>query len=556
MLEFETSDWAFNSALSGFINIVGEGNVTYIDNQRVSVNRELLEDFSKKYFDYLIDTYEKVLPWHRIVSYKEKITEFEENQFDNFSEKDLENLNLYIKNVVKYYFSSASYKAAFSLIDTDFDPEIEIKTLKPINLKKKDVFSEVKADILPQVKENFEVLTKLIDYASSEKGRKYLAGKNVVYTLIKNNWEGVSFLNRNTKEKDFYIDFENHFVEPAKAYLEADKTKYKYHCANCDAKIKDLKLDYSFLTNTGFDVARKASHIWNQDNDLAMCPVCRLVYACMPAGFTFIQREGIFINSNANIKEMVHVNQAMKNDLNTLLNDRNKSVYRALVSLAQKKSAEKHRYELADIQVVRYENENYRFNLLSKPVLELMNRFEDELKSLIGMNFKDGNDRLYLFQEVIKNLLDNQNLFLLIHKLVYYKIANYGQLFYYSHHIMIVLKMNSYFTGGAGNMSQTITLEDLEKVRANAYYFKEDLKSRKRDQKIQGIAHQMLNAVKTVNRGLFMDILLKNYSAVDKQVPKIFLRIFDNDDNFRTIGYAYLTGLIGETNVNNKEEAK
>ncbi|EUJ57886.1 hypothetical protein [Listeria fleischmannii] len=66
----------------------------------------------------------------------------------------------------------------------------------------------------------------------------------------------------------------------------------------------------------------------------------------------------------------------------------------------------------------------------------------------------------------------------------------------------------------------------------------------------------MLNAVKTVNRSLFMDILLKNYSGLDKQVPKIFLRIFDNDDNFRTIAYAYLTGLIGDTKEDDKESAK
>ncbi|WP_088816243.1 MULTISPECIES: type I-B CRISPR-associated protein Cas8b1/Cst1 [Listeria] len=554
MLEFETSDWAFNSALSGFINIVGVESVAYTDSNRVSLNEDALKDFTGKYFDYLIDTYEKVLPWYRIVSYKRKIVEFEENQFDNFSEKDLENLNLYMRNVVKHYFSSASYKAVFSLIDADFDPEVELKALKPINLKKEDIFSEVKADILPQVRENFVILRKLIDYGASEKGRKYLAGKNVVFSVIKNNWEGVSFLNRNTKEKDFYIDFENHFVEPAKAYLKADKSKYKYHCAICNSKIKDLKLDYSFLTNTGFDVYRKPSHIWNENNDLAMCPVCRLVYTCMPAGFTFIQREGIFINIGKDIKEMVRTNKVMKNDLNMRLEARNKSVYRALVSLAQEKKYEKHRYELVNIQVVYYEDGVYRFNLLSKRALELMNRFEKELHSLIGMHFKEGNVRVYLFKEVVKNLQDNQNLFLLIHKLVYYKVANYGQLHYYPQHIMNMLKINSYFTEGVGKMSQKIMPEELEKVRAGAYYFKEELKSRKREQKLPGMAHQLLNAVKTVDRGLFMDIMLRGYSELDKQIPKIFLRIFESDENFKIIGYAYLIGLVGDNKENNKEE--
>lgn len=556
MLEFEISDWGYNASLAGFINIIGEENVTYLDHQCVQIEEEMLKDFVTKYFNYFIDTYEKVLPWYRIVSYKDSMEATLESKFDNFTEKDLKEMNYYVKNVLKYYFTSNSYKAAYPLIDADFNPEVEVKKLKTINLKKKDDFNEIKAELISQVKENFEIIAKLIDYAKSEKGRKYLAGKNVVYNLIKNSWEGVSFLNRNTKEKDFYIDFEKHFIEPANKYLEADKTKYKYHCTNCERPIKDLELDYSFLTNTGFDTKRKASHVWNNDNDLAMCPICRLVYACMPAGFTFIQREGIFINSNANIQEMVRINRMMKNDLSSKLDDQNKSVYRTLVRMAQESDVEKHRYELADIQVVRHENESYRFNLLAKPVLTLMNRFEKELKSLIGANFKEGNERQYIFQEVVKNILDNQNLFLLAHKLIYYKVANYEQTYYYSYHIMNVLKINSYFTGGTGEMTQTITLDELEKVRANAYYFKEELKNRKRDQKLQGIAHQMLNAVKTVNRSLFMDILLKNYSGLDKQVPKIFLRIFDNDDNFRTIAYAYLTGLIGDTKEDDKESAK
>ncbi|MBC1418947.1 type I-B CRISPR-associated protein Cas8b1/Cst1 [Listeria fleischmannii] len=467
----------------------------------------------------------------------------------------MKNLNLYIKNVLKYYFKSSSYKAAYPLIDADFNPEVEVKRLKTINLKKKDNFNEIKAELVSQVKENFEVIAKLIDYAESEKGRKYLAGKNVIYTLIKNNWGGVCFFDRNTKEKDFYIDFETYFVEPVNKYLEADKTKYKYHCTNCERSIKDLDLDYSFLTNTGFD-KRKSSHVWNHNNDLAMCPICRLVYTCMPAGFTFIQREGIFINSNANIQEMVRINRVMKNDLSTKLDDQNKSVYRALVGMAQESDVEKHRYELADIQVVRHENDNYRFNLLAKPVLTLINRFEKELKNLIGAYFEEGNERQYIFQQVVKNILDNQNLFLLAHKLIYYKVANYEQNYYDRYHIMNVLKINSYFTGGAREMTQTITLDELEKVREDASSFKGELKSDEREQKIRGIAHQLLNAVKTVNRGLFMDILLKNYSGIDMQVPKILLRIFDNDDNFRTIAYAYLTGLIGDTKEDNKESAK
>ena len=39
---------------------------------------------------------------------------------------------------------------------------------------------------------------------------------------------------------------------------------------------------------TGFDTSRKPSHVWNFINDIAVCPVCKLVYSCVPAGFLFL----------------------------------------------------------------------------------------------------------------------------------------------------------------------------------------------------------------------------------------------------------------------------
>ena len=59
---------------------------------------------------------------------------------------------------------------------------------------------------------------------------------------------------------------------------------------------------FSFLVNTGFDVSRKSSHVWEFNNDVAVCPICKLVYSCVPAGITYIIGSGIYINDNSSMK--------------------------------------------------------------------------------------------------------------------------------------------------------------------------------------------------------------------------------------------------------------
>ena len=43
---------------------------------------------------------------------------------------------------------------------------------------------------------------------------------------------------------------------------------------------------------------------------------------------------------------------------------------------------------------------------------------------------------------------------------------------------------------------------------------------------------------------MFMDTLLNCYLYVQDSVPKIFLEVLKDEDEFKTIGYAFVTGLI------------
>ena len=74
--------------------------------------------------------------------------------------------------------------------------------------------------------------------------------------------------------------------------------------------------------------------------------------------------------------------------------------------------------------------------------------------------------------------------------------------------------------------------------------------------KLSGIAYRLLNALKVNDKDMFMDTVLNCYLYVKKAVPSILLEVLkDDEDVFKTVGYAFVSGLIEgqEVTKNNAE---
>ena len=540
------TDWQYNAGIVGLVNILGRENIT-IAEQSITFSSDLLNDFQDKYFNFFIDTYQKTLSWDKIISYQKKIDKFEENNFENFTEKELDYLNKYIKDTVKKYMIAPSYVKAYPLIDPTVDPLLWIKDLNTVGkLTKKETFTEKRIEIIAEVQVVFEKLKPIIAYCNSELGRKYLAGKNVIYTVICKGWSGVSFLNSQPKIPDMYLDYESYFLSELPEY-QAEKEKYKFQCSNCNQPMKNYKNDLNFLNQTGFDTNRKTSHVWDFNNDIGVCPMCKMVYSCLPAGFTYAYQQGMFINANTSVKMLVDVNQVMqKNVLNpideTALTET--SPYVALVHGIQGELNKGAKYDLAEIQVVRYEDESYRFSLLSKPTLKVIYESKKQLDSLIKAGFREINTSFSLYKLVMQRLFNNENLFTLIHKTLVYKLSNVSNLYYQSFHIDQMLTINTYFLRGIGKMEQLST-KQVSYARYFGENFKELYKKKSNERKIIGISYRLLNALKTSNRDLFMDVLLNCCSYLGIEVPALFLKSFESDEQFKTLGYSFVSGMIG-----------
>ena len=542
-------DWLYNSGLVGFYNILkhAKDEVDIKDNY-IEFESSCLEHFEEKYFSYFIEKYKDILSINRITSFEDFILYHEDSNFEEFSNKSLENTNKYISDVVKKQIKSNSYKSAYDLIGPSIDILGLEKKLKTINLKKNQTIE----DILPDIKDRFNILKQIINYLKQEEAKRYIGAKNIMYTIIKNGWNGVSLLNPQTKEKDMYIDYNNYFVQPVVDYFDGDTSKYKYKCFSCDREMKDFSNDLSFMNATGFDVSRKPSHVWDFQNDVAVCPICKLIYSCVIAGISYLYDKGIYINDNSSMKNAIAINNKIYMEIYKQNDKDKKLTYKALVESINKEYNDKVKYELADIQLVRYEGEKYKFNILSRKSLQIIKDSEMDLNKLTNCGFREINTYFNVYELVIDRLLNSQNMFTLIQKMLHYKLSQPRDSHYNSFHVIRILRINTRFLKGVGSMKGVY--KDIVKEGNDAgNKLRERYRSKGSADKLGGISYRLLNSLKTNNKDSFMDTLLNCYLYVKSSVPEVFLDALKDDERFKTIGYAFVAGLIEEKKGNSED---
>lgn len=547
-ISIEIGTWQYNAGIVGLYNILKENNEEIkIEKDKFSFDSSTLENFEEKYFNYLIGKYEKTLSWYKIVEQEDRLRNYLKNGVENLSKEEFENLNKYVKDILKYYIKSNSYVAAYDLIQSEINPlEIE-KSLKTVTLKKNEKIEDKKSELEDMINKSL----LLIEYCKS--GKKYLAGKNVIYTLIKNAWNGVSFLNAQTKEKDMYKDYKNYFIDSTVNYLNEDKEKYKYECFICDNKIKNFENDFSFLNQTGFDVARKSSHVWNFNNNIAMCPICKLVYSCIPAGFSYFYGNGIFVNANQSIEELINVNNHIYSEIYKPQEVGTSSItYRALNEAMTQQTEESRKYELADIQMVRYENEKYYFNILSKKMIKIIRESKDDLNGIIKAWYNEINTSFRIYEEVMKRILDNQNLYTLIYKLLYYKISRENDCHFNSTHILKLLKINERIMEGKRHMNNNSDRDFIKEAKAAGYYLRIEYEKLDAEHKILGICHRILNGIKTNNKIMVMETIFNSYMYIGSLVPDV-ISYGIREEYMADIGLSFISGFLGKKLEKNNE---
>lgn len=576
-INFRINSWLENAGIVGLVRIL-KANSKYsrsfkITKNLLKVDSNVLENFSDLYFNFFIKKYGQATRYWKIVNEENFLRNLKENDFKNFNKDSLNRLTTWFGKTLKYSVNSASYKRVIELIDSNFDVKLEVKNCNKIirTLNKKNFLTKSPSETKELLNKLTEQLLKIINYFLSDQAQKYFPAKTLSYMVINKAWNGVSFLNRQTSEPDFYDDYQSHFVKPVQKYLQEYHSKDKNVCSTCGRPMRRLEYSYSFINGMGYDLGKKTSNAWNFKNDLYICPICQFLYSLVPAGFTYnIAGQGIFINENSSISNLQGRNDAIFNSMMRDISDNTQtSPYKAFSTAFNDAKADGQNASLANIQLITYDNDHYNFQIvpiiaskvLAKAVKKTYKiRQTGEIKNYLSClynagisNFR-GSNYYSILDKVMNCIFNNANLFNIIQELELLKAGNTKGCYYNTFQIMAVIRINAWFLNEKnkyqGSKDMDVEIDKLNKARGCGIHVRMGYDNKN---KAKSLAYRMLEAIRANSINRFMELLLNAYLYLDKTVPKIFIDNQSNPNVFKEYAFAFIAGLIG---TNTAEEDK
>lgn len=546
VIELQLDDIFYNTGILGICRIFDFVKLPYEKNEQTIVFAESnLRNFEEHYFAYLVSLYGSETSYYKMVNANSK--QFIQKCMKGITEdRELEQFNTLIDNMKRWLISN-SYKNVYPFLsEVLYDFEASAKALKKISKKKKETLEDVQSQILETAKELLECLS----FLEHEQAKRYIVPRILSYQVIQGFWSNVSLLNSNASKKDLYIEYENYFVKAAENYLETknDEKKYaknKLTCACCDHKMKSATeaFDLTWVQKMGIDAARKSSHYWDHQRDIFICPVCNIVYSCIPLGFTLARGTGLFINNNRSIDDLISVNSISLRDGKTEVSrdDLESTAYYKILDLMVQQAENQKLLEIDNVQIVKYdrnsESRPYTFNILSREKAQQMYDSQKDFQFLVGKFAKENEEYLSLYQEVLTRFYNGQGFADLLYRLMRLVIDGDFK------GIVSIYKILNIFNNQYKRGEHYMTQEELKKIRINGYYLKQAYKGQ--EAKLNGVSYRLLNALKVKNPSKFMDTLIQAYSYKKLPIPMIFTQGLNDIVKFQTIGYAFLIGLHG-----------
>lgn len=555
----------FNAGIIGFIEVLKEAGASegknkeevkndikdyYYEGQDLYVSKKFLKksDLSQLYIDSMIKKFGD----------KSTISETFKNIDYLISKEGIEEKEFNSK--INYIIVSLSSDSIKTGCETLQSKGLKIKIQENINNIKKN-----KKDI-DKIK---KYLKEIQNNYRNKEVKQTLLMKNIMYAKIQPFWSNKAFLNPQKSKKDLKNEFYETFEKPLKSIIE--ETKGKYNCITCGMQTSS-SMDTTFLFEVGVDTGRKKSAFWNYNPDSYICPICYMIYSCAPLGFRDIGNLMFFINQNDSIKTLISMNIAGR-----IIDEKEDARYIAYNTIINKALDEKMK-ELNSIQVIIRNKNGYSFNTIGHDTLKI-------IKSMKGKNGKKGelerisksyliipkDNRFDIYKICLENVLNFRNQWNLIYLLLmnFEKDGEKGYTINYTVKtiftiLKIQIKQNHIFREDI-NMNDKINLsyiacksgDEMRRIIIGVNNDRNllDMEEKEADNKLRGLVYQLINSIHTSNRDLFLSNITRLYTSMNLTIPNIFTRIFERDEDFKEIGYAYVLGLKGAY-YNNKEKGE
>ena len=540
-------DWYYDMGIIGFMNILDFANKEYrVDGDCIKFDSSVLKDFQEDYFGYMIKKFAE--PSRRdILDNLKKLKELSSkiNSADAAQKKKIDITGEITSIVEKLQkIKSTGYEERLK----------EIKNLLKNGKKQKKELSSFVPGLIDEI---FEILN-----AEDFKNRYFQ--KHITQTLFFTFFGQISFLNIVNASKSleewksiFRKDYINPIFESIIDEKDAKKD-YSMKCSICNIyEASNSKRKFTETTFVPLGSSEKNFNIFWGSEAPKICDLCSLIMMCTPAGSFQINYKIVSENKNPvykNLHMFVSTNDpltVLKDFLNNfemriqkreITNPFSEIVYDYLDLVKQKSE-----WTLENILFVEfdanYQSKKAELHYFRIPRY-LAKFFVDQSRVISGI--KDHN----LSIQMITNFLDFSKASDLINAYLrdFIKENRFRMMSYYAFLASQADEILDLYRREWRDIAVKEKAEEIRKKLWVAYSSGKEmsliLRSRGEENKIRGIAYRLSNAVKTGNKNLFMDTLIRLCMSLGKQVPSVFIESLSGKLGFESVAHSFIAGLV------------
>ncbi len=597
------SDWFYNAGIVGFYRIFKNKEKLVIKDNYIEFDTKDLSNFADEYFEYFFNQYnvaertmQRVANNLKIIS--QNLTKEPSNKEDeNRIKEAIKTQKTYFKNTIKGQlnkikkFDEDTYETisnAMNKIDEIKDKE-QVQELDEIykvikeNLEKTNINQKLTMNFFKSILSNsyfgqpsfLNVVKSALPYEEQKKVmyKDYISNiieMDFIKDILSNKY-GLDEIKEIINKKDQSL-LTNQIIKvyqniqkkkDLKQIQEYLKDKALSDCSMCNSE-EILSSQYSEGNFIPLAVSsdNMSNFFWNQNVNLQICDICKLVLFCIPAGVTSIiktvkdngeykeQNVYSFVNYDTNITELIKTNNNFRD--RSKKEKTNYNPYAEIILDIVDQNKQISNWQLENIFVVEFDAEYRAFSRMeyfniTRPVAEFFTKY-----AIGSLNkIKDYKYRV----QVVDYILKNKDIKVIINNRIRDNFTN-----------DIKNNIDSYYATKARMDINLLkkgdkNMEDIEKnnKKLGAIYnigiaTREKFKQKNIENKLDGYIYKMLNCIKQGNKNDFMDIIIRLHISIEESISPIFIESMKEGDlAFEDIGHSYLAGLASNRYEKNEE---
>lgn len=392
--------------------------------------------------------------------------------------------------------------------------------------------------------DNEELLKEYINYKQN-KNKKYDISDNEVDKVLS------SF------NKDL-------FGKRRKVKSIATKLKTLNTCRFCDDSISfgNNYTDGNFIP-LAISNEKAKNFFWNFNVEFPICPLCKFILFCTPAGCAKIVKKYMddkfdyndklyygFISIDGSLSELIK-----QNDYFMDISSKN-GVFETYLLDAVNRNHKISEWQLQSILYVEfnidYDTKSSKLNYFNIPTYLAKFLRND---SRILENIKDPAERMRAFDAILKRS-DLKHIIDFKLRTIVNEIRKRENLAGSAFALSIIIKL-IYLRNYIKQYKRGCSKVDVSSIKCiDAVYFQgigiaDVYKQKNNENQLTGISYKLLNAAKAGNKKDFMDTIIRIYISVEKEIPMLFLQVMKEEKlDFTEIAYSFITGLNSKIKEN------